>query len=306
MNVEGCRRVDASTVSLLSHRCQSCITIHARITCLDVGPIYIIGLLLGRLASIPRRHWRSRPPPTCRLASTRWTRESVSSSGNSPLRARGTTARSPRSFFRPSPRTTPCRPRRPPRTARLGHRRRPARSTLSKPRSSSSISRSGSSAANSKSNVSRPAERAKTTPVVGAGREGFAMRSADGAFQLRLRGYIQSDGRFYAGDARRAGRRHLPAAARPADSRGHALQELRLQADARLRRRHHGPAGRVRRPAIHAGAEDPCRESSRRRSASNAWRRQPSCCSSSGRCRRRSRRTATSACCSSATSSTRG
>ena len=43
-------------------------------------------------------------------------------------------------------------------------------------------------------------ERAKTTPVVGAGREGFAMRSADGAFQLRLRGYIQSDGRFYADD----------------------------------------------------------------------------------------------------------
>ena len=43
-------------------------------------------------------------------------------------------------------------------------------------------------------------ERAKTTPIVGAGRDGFAMRSADGAFQLRLRGYIQSDGRFYADD----------------------------------------------------------------------------------------------------------
>jgi phosphate-selective porin OprO/OprP len=44
------------------------------------------------------------------------------------------------------------------------------------------------------------AERTKTTPTVGAGREGFGMRSADGAFQLRLRGYIQSDGRFYASD----------------------------------------------------------------------------------------------------------
>jgi phosphate-selective porin OprO and OprP len=44
-------------------------------------------------------------------------------------------------------------------------------------------------------------ERAKTAPIVGAGREGFAMRSADGAFQLRLRGYMQSDGRFYADDA---------------------------------------------------------------------------------------------------------
>ncbi len=43
-------------------------------------------------------------------------------------------------------------------------------------------------------------ERAKTTPAVVAGREGFTLRSADGAFQLRLRGYVQSDGRFYAAD----------------------------------------------------------------------------------------------------------
>jgi phosphate-selective porin OprO/OprP len=48
-------------------------------------------------------------------------------------------------------------------------------------------------------------ERAKTAPLVGAGREGFGMRSADGAFQLRLRGFIQSDGRFYAGDAGASG-----------------------------------------------------------------------------------------------------
>ena len=44
------------------------------------------------------------------------------------------------------------------------------------------------------------AERAKTTPAVAAGREGFTIRSADGGFQLRLRGYVQSDGRFYADD----------------------------------------------------------------------------------------------------------
>jgi phosphate-selective porin OprO and OprP len=40
-------------------------------------------------------------------------------------------------------------------------------------------------------------EQAKAAPRVTAGREGFALRSADGNFQLKLRGYVQSDGRFY-------------------------------------------------------------------------------------------------------------
>jgi phosphate-selective porin OprO/OprP len=44
------------------------------------------------------------------------------------------------------------------------------------------------------------AERAKAAPVVGAGREGFALRSPDGNFQLRLRGLVQADSRSYAGD----------------------------------------------------------------------------------------------------------
>ncbi len=49
------------------------------------------------------------------------------------------------------------------------------------------------------------AQAAKTRPTVAAGKEGFALRSADGAFALKLRGYLQLDGRFYAGDpARRA------------------------------------------------------------------------------------------------------
>jgi phosphate-selective porin OprO/OprP len=49
------------------------------------------------------------------------------------------------------------------------------------------------------------AEAAETRPVVAAGKEGFALRSADGAFALKLRGYLQLDGRFYAADdARRA------------------------------------------------------------------------------------------------------
>ncbi len=42
------------------------------------------------------------------------------------------------------------------------------------------------------------AERAAAQPVMSAGREGFLLKSADGAFQLKLRGYVQSDGRFYA------------------------------------------------------------------------------------------------------------
>ena len=40
-------------------------------------------------------------------------------------------------------------------------------------------------------------EEAKAAPRVTAGREGFSLRSADGNFQLKLRGYVQSDGRFY-------------------------------------------------------------------------------------------------------------
>ena len=44
------------------------------------------------------------------------------------------------------------------------------------------------------------AEKAKTTPVVVASPEGFQLKSADGNFQLKLRGYVQSDGRFYPGD----------------------------------------------------------------------------------------------------------
>src|SRR4051812_25643747 len=44
------------------------------------------------------------------------------------------------------------------------------------------------------------AERAKLAPVVGAGREGFALKSPDGNFQVRFRGLVQADSRFYAAD----------------------------------------------------------------------------------------------------------
>src|ERR671910_881467 len=43
-------------------------------------------------------------------------------------------------------------------------------------------------------------EAAKTTPVTGAGQGGFQLRSADNSFQLRFRGLVQSDSRFFLGE----------------------------------------------------------------------------------------------------------
>jgi phosphate-selective porin OprO/OprP len=47
------------------------------------------------------------------------------------------------------------------------------------------------------------AERAKSAPSVTAGKDGFSLKSADGAWQLKLRGYLQLDGRFYRADEQR-------------------------------------------------------------------------------------------------------
>ncbi|PJB32151.1 MAG: hypothetical protein CO109_06125, partial [Deltaproteobacteria bacterium CG_4_9_14_3_um_filter_65_9] len=44
------------------------------------------------------------------------------------------------------------------------------------------------------------AAKAKETPYVTAGKDGFSIRSADGNYQLKLNGYIQADGRFFFGD----------------------------------------------------------------------------------------------------------
>jgi phosphate-selective porin OprO/OprP len=41
------------------------------------------------------------------------------------------------------------------------------------------------------------ATAAKQQPRVVAGKEGFVLKSADGAYQLKLRGYVQADGRVY-------------------------------------------------------------------------------------------------------------
>ena len=44
------------------------------------------------------------------------------------------------------------------------------------------------------------AAKAKEMPIIKAGQDGFSLQSADGNFVLRLRGYVQADGRFYPGD----------------------------------------------------------------------------------------------------------
>lgn len=44
------------------------------------------------------------------------------------------------------------------------------------------------------------AERGKAIPLPAASRGGFSLQSADGNFRLRLRGYVQSDGRFFPRD----------------------------------------------------------------------------------------------------------
>ncbi|MGH7598029.1 MAG: OprO/OprP family phosphate-selective porin [bacterium] len=44
------------------------------------------------------------------------------------------------------------------------------------------------------------AAKAKETPVLAAGKDGFSLKSADGKFQLKLRGYVQTDGRFFLAD----------------------------------------------------------------------------------------------------------
>jgi len=46
--------------------------------------------------------------------------------------------------------------------------------------------------------------KTKEAPVLSAGKDGFSLKSADGSFQLRLRGYVQADGRFFADDQEQA------------------------------------------------------------------------------------------------------
>jgi len=59
-------------------------------------------------------------------------------------------------------------------------------------------------------------EKAKLTATVSAGAEGFALKSNDGAFQLKLRGLLHTDGRyFFEDEARTNGDTYLLRRARP-------------------------------------------------------------------------------------------
>ncbi len=49
------------------------------------------------------------------------------------------------------------------------------------------------------------AEKAKTAGQATAGKDGFSLKSADGNFVLKLRGYVQLDGRFFQSDDQRPG-----------------------------------------------------------------------------------------------------
>lgn len=42
--------------------------------------------------------------------------------------------------------------------------------------------------------------KAKDAAVVGAGKDGFFLKSSDGSYQLKIGGYVQADGRFYIDD----------------------------------------------------------------------------------------------------------
>jgi phosphate-selective porin OprO/OprP len=62
----------------------------------------------------------------------------------------------------------------------------------------------------------KEAQDAKARPVVVAGKDGFALESADGAFRFRLRGYLQFDGRaYFDDDARPANDTFVVRRARP-------------------------------------------------------------------------------------------
>jgi phosphate-selective porin OprO and OprP len=49
------------------------------------------------------------------------------------------------------------------------------------------------------------AKKAKDAPIVSAGKEGFSLKSADGSWQLKLRGYLQFDGRSFTDDDQKPG-----------------------------------------------------------------------------------------------------
>ncbi len=63
--------------------------------------------------------------------------------------------------------------------------------------------------------VNAEADKAKGRALATAGKDGFSLRSADGDFVLRLRGYVQLDGRYFEDDPRPASDTFLVRRARP-------------------------------------------------------------------------------------------
>lgn len=59
------------------------------------------------------------------------------------------------------------------------------------------------------------AAKAKEAPAVGAGKDGFFLKSADGNFQFKLRGYLHADGRTFFGEDANATNQALIRRARP-------------------------------------------------------------------------------------------
>ena len=98
-------------------------------------------------------------------------------------------------------------------------------------------------------------DEAKVAPRVTAGRDGFSLQSGDKAFQLKLRGYTQADGRFYTSE-RSAGmadtfvmRRVRPVL----EGTLFGNVDFRIMPDFGEGRT--VLAGRLRRPPVHPGAE---------------------------------------------------
>ena len=140
--------------------------------------------------------------------------------------------------------------------------------------------------------VTQPAEK-KSLPV-SAGSDGFSLQSDRRRLPTaapRLRPVRRT---LLLGRRGRARDRHVHPAPRAADPAGHAGPLLRVQRDARLRRRRHGAPGRLAGLQALAEAQGARSASSRRPSVSSACSRPLRSASSSARSRPRSSRIATS------------
>ena len=85
-----------------------------------------------------------------------------------------------------------------------------------------------------------------STPVVKASPRGFSIASADSKNQIKLRGVLHFDGRFFESDDPGRAVGHLAGHPRTPHRRRHGGRHLRLPLHARLRPGPHGDPGRLR------------------------------------------------------------